>query len=468
MRINISNFGPVGYCEYNIDKNLICVFGENNIGKSYSMQVCYLLLKNLAKPNYGYYGYYGYRGRMPIDNEISEKCNVAIEEFKHSTSRKFNFTKKLRELINDYVRVTIGKSFFDSCKNTFESISRVVSDNPRISVDVGAAKIVFYPQTETVDCEFEIQPTYLTESKSYFHRSRSIKEGKAIYVVKNVDVNDNSEPQEAIIDTLLSTAMSNLNLFSKDYNEVYFFPASRSGIYNGLSAFGPIIAELSKNRAFLSKKIEMPGLTEPVADYYIELSKGGSNENKRYETVYGGIEKEILNGKILYDSKEKSLVYYGNDKQFSLKMSEVSSMVSEIAPIVSFLKYNVGWYNRSRIYSDKKSTPIIFIEEPEAHLHPKNQVKIMEAFKDLIDCGVHIILSSHSNYIFNKINNLILSKEIKYENYQPILMVQKGTKSEGTKMEISELGVTDDNFTDVSFELLNERNELIEKINVEE
>ena len=47
-------------------------------------------------------------------------------------------------------------------------------------------------------------------------------------------------------------------------------------------------------------------------------------------------------------------------------------------------------------------------------------------------------------------------------------MVQKGTKSEGTKMEISELGVTDDNFTDVSFELLNERNELIEKINVEE
>lgn len=35
-------------------------------------------------------------------------------------------------------------------------------------------------------------------------------------------------------------------------------------------------------------------------------------------------------------------------------------------------------------------------------------------------------------------------------------------------MEISELGVTDDNFTDVSFELLNERNELIEKINVEE
>lgn len=156
----------------------------------------------------------------------------------------------------------------------------------------------------------------------------------------------------------------------------------------------------------------MPGLTEPVADYYIELSKGGSNENKRYETVYGGIEKEILNGKILYDFKEKSLVYYGNDKQFSLKMSEVSSMVSEIAPIVSFLKYNVGWYNRSRIYSDKKSTPIIFIEEPEAHLHPKNQVKIMEAFKDLIDCGVHIILSSHSNYIFNKINNLILSKEL--------------------------------------------------------
>lgn len=465
MRISISNFGPVGYCEYSIDKSLICVFGENNIGKSYSMQVCYLLLKNLAKPNYGYYGYYGYHVRRPIDNEISEKCNVAINEFKQSTSRELNFTKKLRELINDYVRVTIGKSFFDSCKNTFESFSRVASDNPRISVEVDTAKIVFYPQTETVDCEFEIQPTYLTEATSYFHKSRSIKKGKAIYVVKDID--DNGDPQEAIIDSMLYSATSNLNLFFKDYNEVYFFPASRSGIYNGLSAFGPIIAELSKNRAFLSKKIEMPGLTEPVADYYIELSRGGNIENKQYETVYEGVEKEILNGKILYDSKEKSLVYYGNDKQFSLKMSEVSSMVSEIAPIVSFLKYNIG-SNRNKSYTSKKSTPIIFIEEPEAHLHPKNQVKIMEAFKDLINCGVHIILSSHSNYIFNKINNLILSKEIEYENYQPILMVQKETKSEGTKMEISELGVTDDNFTDVSFELLNERNELIEKLNEEE
>ncbi|WP_180818266.1 hypothetical protein, partial [Vibrio parahaemolyticus] len=55
-------------------------------------------------------------------------------------------------------------------------------------------------------------------------------------------------------------------------NSVHYLPASRSGLYQALSAFGQIIAELSKNRSFLSKKIELPGISEPVSDYFIRLS----------------------------------------------------------------------------------------------------------------------------------------------------------------------------------------------------
>ncbi|EIA9447638.1 hypothetical protein K7204_005517, partial [Escherichia coli] len=53
---------------------------------------------------------------------------------------------------------------------------------------------------------------------------------------------------------------------------VHYLPASRSGLYQALSAFGQIIAELSKNRSFLSKKIELPSISEPVSDYFIKLS----------------------------------------------------------------------------------------------------------------------------------------------------------------------------------------------------
>ncbi len=47
MKIEIANWGPIQKCEYDLNKSLIVTYGENNIGKSYAMQVMYLLLKKL-------------------------------------------------------------------------------------------------------------------------------------------------------------------------------------------------------------------------------------------------------------------------------------------------------------------------------------------------------------------------------------------------------------------------------------
>ena len=47
MKITIQNWGPVGKFQYDFSKSLIVTYGENNIGKSYAMQVVYLFLKNL-------------------------------------------------------------------------------------------------------------------------------------------------------------------------------------------------------------------------------------------------------------------------------------------------------------------------------------------------------------------------------------------------------------------------------------
>lgn len=54
MRVKIENWGPIETCEYDLDKSVVVTYGENNIGKSYAMQLIYLCLKNLmlyAKEN---------------------------------------------------------------------------------------------------------------------------------------------------------------------------------------------------------------------------------------------------------------------------------------------------------------------------------------------------------------------------------------------------------------------------------
>ena len=50
MQIEIKRFGPVSSFVCNLERDLTLIYGNNNIGKSYSMQIIYLLLNALQNP----------------------------------------------------------------------------------------------------------------------------------------------------------------------------------------------------------------------------------------------------------------------------------------------------------------------------------------------------------------------------------------------------------------------------------
>ena len=78
---------------------------------------------------------------------------------------------------------------------------------------------------------------------------------------------------------------------------------------------------------------------------------------------------------------------------------------------------------------------------------------------------IKIIISSHSNYIFNKLNNLLLKGDISPEIYSAILLHSEGNGSVSSIMTIDDLGVDDTNFLDVAQALYNEREDLISSWN---
>lgn len=112
-----------------------------------------------------------------------------------------------------------------------------------------------------------------------------------------------------------------------------------------------------------------------------------------------------------------------------------------------------------------ESKSLIFIEEPEAHLHPENQIKLLDYFVKLLGCNVKMFITSHSNYLFNKLNNLILSKSIDSKNIEAIFFKQDKYGSDGVSLQIDELGIEDENFLDVAEELYEEKIDLIERLN---
>lgn len=122
-----------------------------------------------------------------------------------------------------------------------------------------------------------------------------------------------------------------------------------------------------------------------------------------------------------------------------------------------------------------ESTPLkqlLIIEEPEAHLHPEVQIKLTEIFENIIENDVNIIITSHSNFIFNKINNLIIGntcndKSTGFNESTVDTLVFKKTDGGSVidRPEIDSFGIEDVNFSDAIQDLLKEKMQLINKYN---
>lgn len=64
-----------------------------------------------------------------------------------------------------------------------------------------------------------------------------------------------------------------------------------------------------------------------------------------------------------------------------------------------------------RFYMSNNS--YLIIDEPELNLHPHNQIKMAELLVRLSNCGVKIIITTHSDYIVKEINNRIMASQLK-------------------------------------------------------
>lgn len=247
----------------------------------------------------------------------------------------------------------------------------------------------------------------------------------------------------------------------RQFEKLYFLPASRSGLYTGMSTLTPLIAELSKSRSVLTRKIELPGFTEPIADYILHLSEISTPtpRNEKLEGIADAIEKEILKGEVKFDQNRNQLYYIPQGSRLHLEMNAVSSMVAELSPIVAFMKFILAGNGAG------KTKPVIFIEEPEAHLHPEAQVRLAEVFVKLINAGVKLIITSHSNYIFNKLSNMVISGQLDLKQYAPIILKETPDGSISHQMQADDLGVEDENFLDTADKLYEERERILDDLN---
>ena len=336
MKIEIRNFGPICKYECDLDKSLIVIYGENNIGKSYAMQVTYLLLKKIKM----YAEYPAFMGRFYLElEENHDEIEKLVKEFVlDQKSQVWDITDKVISAYKKILEELLLKEFCTSLENTFGTYDKLLEQNPVIKLQINKdEEYIFLPNENQMDINIKIKKIFLRKTESNFHKSRNNKEHYDVYVYENY------------INTPVNLVGEKISEMSRDFarkilawmRDVYFLPASRSGIYTGMSSFGPIMAQLSQNRAYFTRSFQIPSIPEPISDYYMALSNIKNDRSAKFSDVAYEIEEDVLKGEVKFDVRKKALTYQGKTIEHSFEMNDVSSMVSEISPIVAYLKYIV-------------------------------------------------------------------------------------------------------------------------------
>ena len=124
--------------------------------------------------------------------------------------------------------------------------------------------------------------------------------------------------------------------------KLYFLPASRSGLYLGVNSIASIFAELSQLRyAMPNASIKLPTYSEPVSDYFLTLTSATiPNDNSDiFSNIGEKIENEVLHGQVSVNPESKKIEFHDTKHNIRMDVTQTSSMVSELAPLVTFLKY---------------------------------------------------------------------------------------------------------------------------------
>jgi predicted ATPase len=87
----------------------------------------------------------------------------------------------------------------------------------------------------------------------------------------------------------------------------------------------------------------------------------------------------------------------------------------------------------------------------------------MEIFAEMANNGIKVIMTTHSDFMFNELTNLILGDKIKPEQVASVhlVMTEKGSIDKGDMKATAE-GIDDFNFSEVTEQLYEERMRLMD------
>lgn len=365
--LHVENFAKIKSADVEISP-LMCFVGDNNSGKSYLMSLIWGILtlgkeifpKNVSES----------KGYKPCESWLSGNTNKDVIITEEAAQLYINW---FNEMLSYNKKTLLKKLFnFDVEAEKIEIINYSRNNSASIKWDDRATR---YSVVKNL-IKFPVQENYTREELAKMNA----------YICWNLLMANIASP--------LYTPV----VRGRRTGEPIYLPASRTGF---MLTYSQLLEKSIQTSFSTSEDDGNSTLTLPYVDFLQLIIKFEPSEKTKHEDIIHFIEKEMTKGSI---SVKKDFVpvikYKPSEGTKELPLFMASSVVSEVSPILLTLKSNIKFN-------------AIIIEEPEAHLHPELQQKMAQVIIRLMNSGVPVWVTTHSETILQHMNNMIKLKKNK-------------------------------------------------------
>jgi hypothetical protein len=149
-----------------------------------------------------------------------------------------------------------------------------------------------------------------------------------------------------------------------------------------------LLQEIEADYAWpVEDNVEFVRQLEDIDKYTGDLAKEHSELLDAFDAIIGGSYK-VVKQQLVFQAK-------GAAKQ-RFTMNEASSCIRALL--------DVGFYLRCRA----RAGDLFIIDEPELNLHPKNQRAFARLVARMVNSGIKVFITTHSDYLIKELNTLIM------------------------------------------------------------
>jgi AAA15 family ATPase/GTPase len=152
---------------------------------------------------------------------------------------------------------------------------------------------------------------------------------------------------------------------------------------------------------------------KPIADYidWLNRTKHYKSLKSKFATSSTTLQKNILGGSYSFD-ETNNINFHLNNQKDTLPLHLTSSTVKTYFGLWFYLQHMA------------QEGDVLMIDEPELSLHPNNQRKIARLLAQLVNKGIRVVISTHSDYMVREFNSLIMLGHAQDEKSKQELMAK--------------------------------------------